>query len=152
MFQITGWYRTSWSREQHSEHMSVQNFKEQGETFRAQVGTELQGSGSNIQGTDSTGGYRNWRSRSKQHSGHRCVQNFKELGATFRIQVGTELHGAATFRAHVGIEPQGAGSNIQGTGGYITSRSRENYPGHSWMQNLKEQQGTTLRAQVSTES
>ena len=86
------------------------------------------------------------------HSGHRFVQNFKELGATFRIQVGTELHGAATFRAHVGIEPQGAGSNIQGTGGYITSRSRENYPGHSWMQNLKEQQGTTLRAQVSTES
>ena len=134
-----------------------QNLKEQGATFRAQVGTELQGAGSNV-------------------SDHRLVQNFMEQGATFRAQVGTELHGAGsniqstcryrtlrsrekhsghrlvqsfknqgvTFRAQiaqVGTETEGAGvSNIQGTGVYRTSRSWEQHSGSKWVQNFMEQQ------------
>ena len=103
-----------------------QNLKEQGATFRAQVGTELHGAGSNIQ---STCRYRTLRSREK-HSGHRWVQSFKDQGVTFRAQI-----------AQVGTETEGAGvSNIQGTGVYRTSRSWEQHSGSKWVQNFMEQQ------------
>ena len=96
------------------------------------MGTELQGSGNKIQVTS---GYRaSWSniqgigyyitSRSKEQlSGHKWVQSLKEEGAKFRAQKGTEPQGAGSNIQ--GTEPHGAdGSNIQNKVVNRTSKSR----------------------------